>query len=157
MALFRNTGLLALKRARSVPAVCYHQNVRNDRDLSKKFDILIYHYYHCRYLTTTKIHGTLAHWIRKIKMWALAWLVLQPVVMSWNYRSKWMRMAKSSMPNSKRSVACQLSRPAHWPPNGWKARHSTRLVNWRTQTSLRNSPCHQSNYIVRVSSIFNSV
>lgn len=27
MALFRNTGLLALKRAQSVPAVLYHQNV----------------------------------------------------------------------------------------------------------------------------------
>lgn len=27
MALFRNTGLLVLKRAQSVPAVLYHQNV----------------------------------------------------------------------------------------------------------------------------------
>lgn len=29
MALFRNSGLLVLKRAQSVPAVCYHKNVSN--------------------------------------------------------------------------------------------------------------------------------
>jgi len=43
MALFRNSGLLALKRAQSVPAVLYHQNVldhyenpRNAGSLDKK-------------------------------------------------------------------------------------------------------------------------
>lgn len=62
-------------------------------------------------------------------------------------------MVKSSTPNSKHLVAVRLLRQAHLRPNGSKAKHLTKLENWRILTSQRNFACHRSNYIAPVSCI----
>lgn len=104
-----------------------------------------------RSLNTTKIHATLAHWTKRIQTLALAWSVHQHAVMWWNYRSKWTKMVKLSMRNSRHSDVDRLLRPVHWQRNGWRERLSTRRASWRTLTLLKNYHCHQWNCIVRVS------
>lgn len=106
---------------------------------------------------TMRTHEMLDHWTKAIKMLAPDWLGLQPAVMWWNCKSKSMTMVKSLMQNSRHLAVDQPLHRAHWPPNGLREKPSMKQANWRTQTLLRNSACHRSNYIAQVSNCFNMI
>lgn len=160
--LFRSTNFLAptiLRRAQSVPAALYHKNVSEERSMilykNAIFTLWLKLFFRC--WTIMRTQEMLDQWTNRIKMLALVWLEHQHVVMSWNYRSKSMTMAKLSMQNSKHLAVVQPLHPVHWLQSGSKEKPSTKPENWRTRISPKSFAYHQSNYIVRVSRKFNSI
>ena len=79
--------------------------------------------------------------VMKLQVTIALLVCLNLTVLLRSTRSRWMRMARSSMPNSRRSAAARPSLRRHWRRNGSRASRSTKRTRSRIKTSRKNSVC----------------
>ena len=79
--------------------------------------------------------------VMKLQVTSVLLIGLRFTVLLRSTRSKWMKMAKLSTPDSRRLAAARPSLRRHWRRNGSRASRSTKPIRSRIKTSRKNSVC----------------